>query len=98
MNIKNKYHFPYIDDLFDQFSGAKILSKIDLWSGYHQIRIKDEDIHKTSFQTRYKNYEFIVVPFGLTNSLATFIFLINNVFIKYLDNFVIMFIDDILIY
>jgi hypothetical protein len=98
VTIKNKYPFPRIDDLFDQLKDAKIFSKIDLRSGYHQVRIKNEDISKTTFITRYVHYEFIVVPFGLSNALVVFMFLMNGVFREYLDKFVIVFLDDILVY
>ena len=96
--VKNKYHLPQIDDLFDQMRGEKVFSKIDLRSGYHQVRIKDEDIHKIAFRTRYGHHEFVVLPFGLTNAQATFMFLMNIVFNKYLNKFVLVFLDDILIY
>jgi hypothetical protein len=98
VTVKNKYPLSRIDDLFDQLKDAKIFSKIDLRSGYHQVRIKDEDISKTVFRTRYGNYEFTLVPFGLSNAPVVFMCLMNGVFRDYLENFVIVFLDDILVY
>jgi hypothetical protein len=95
---KNKYPLPRIYDLFDQLKDAKIFSKIDLRSRYHQVRIKEEDINKTSFRTRYGHYEFTMVPFRLSNAPTIFMCLMNGVFRSYLDKFIIIFLDDILIY
>jgi hypothetical protein len=96
--IKNQYPLLRIDDLFDQMKGATVFSKINLRSAYHQLRIKDDDIPKTSFKTRFGHYEFTVLPFGLTNAPGVFMSFMNGVFHKYLDKFVQVFIDDILIY
>ena len=98
MTIKKRYAFPCIDDMFDQIHGSTIFSKIDLISRYYQVKIKDEDIFKTAFRTWYVNYEFVVMPFGLTNAPTSFMCLMKIVLSKYLDNFVVVFIDDILIY
>ncbi|GKF14772.1 putative reverse transcriptase domain-containing protein, partial [Tanacetum coccineum] len=98
LTIKNHYPLPRIDDLFDQLQGSSVYSKFDLRLGYHLLRVKDEDIPKTAFRTRYEYYEFQVMPFGLTNAPAVFMDLMNHVCKPYLDKFVIVFIDDILIY
>ena len=98
MTVKNKYPLPRIDDLFDQLKGASVFLKIDLQSRYHQLRIKDADVNKTAFRMRYGHYEFLVMPFGLINAPADFMDLMNHVFRSYVDWFVMVFIDDILVY
>ena len=98
MTVKNKYLLPRIHDLFDQLKGAGVFSKIDLLSGYHQLRIKDAYVNKTVFRMRYGHYEFLVMLFGLTNGSVAFIDLMNHIFRPFLDQFVVVFIDDILVY
>jgi hypothetical protein len=98
ITIKNKYPLPRIDDLFDQLKGAYVFSEIDIRSGYHQLKIRASDIPKTTFITRYGLYEYTVMSFGLINAPAYFIYLMNKVFMEYLDMFVVVFNDDILIF
>jgi hypothetical protein len=95
--VKNKYPLPRIDLLFGQLIGVEVFSKVDLGSGYHQIKIREEDIPKTAFSTRYGLYEYLVMSFGLTNAPAHFMYLMNSVFMEELDKFVMVFIDDILV-
>ena len=98
MIIKNKYPLPRIDDLMDQLVGESVFSKIDLRSGYHQIIVKVEDIQKSAFRIRYGHYEYYVMSFGVTNAPGVFMEYMNMIFHKYLDKFLVVFIDDILIY
>jgi hypothetical protein len=98
VTIKNKYPLPRIDDMFDQFCGACVFFKIDLRSGYHQLKIQECDIPKTAFVSRYGLYKFTVMSFGLTNAPTYFMYMMNKVFMEYLDKFVVVFIDDILVY
>jgi hypothetical protein len=98
VTIKNKYPLPCIDILFDQLAGAQVFSKIDLYSGYHWIKIRAKDIPKTAFTMRYGLYEYLVMTFGLTNALAHFMYLVNSVFMPELDKFIMVFINDILVY
>ena len=96
--IKNRYPLPRIDDLFDQLRGERVYFKIDLRTGYHQLRVRETDIPKTTFRTWYGHFEFTVMPFGLTNAPTSFMDLMHRVFQPYLDQFVVVFVDDILIY
>jgi hypothetical protein len=98
VTIKNKYPLPRIEDLFDQMKGASVFSKIDLRTGYHQLKIRESDSPKTAFRTRYGLYEYTVMSFGLTNAPAYFMYLMNKVFIEYLDRFIMVFINDILVF
>src|SRR5262249_52209698 len=98
VTVKNKYPLLKIDDVFDQLVRARVFSKIDMRSGYHQLRVKAEDVQKTTFKTRYGHYEFVVMPFGITNALAVFMELMNRIFRDFLDLFVVVFIDDVLVY
>ena len=98
VTVKNKYSLPIIEDLFDQLKGLSVFSKIDLRSGFYQLCVKDADVLKIAFRTRYGHYEFLVMPIGLTNAPTAFMDLMNRVFHPYLDQFVLVFIDDILVY
>ena len=98
VTVKNRYPLSRIDDLFDQLKGAGVFSKINLRSGYYQLRVKDVDVPKIAFRTRYDHYEFLVMPFGFTNAPTSFMNLMNRVFRPYIDQFVVVFIDDILVY
>src|SRR3954464_15583486 len=98
MTVKNRFHMPRIDELFDMLRGAVCFSKIDLRTGYHQLAIREEDIHKTAFVSHCGHHEFTVMPFGLTNAPAVFMDMMSGIFRPYLNKFVIVFVDDIIIY
>ena len=98
ITVKNRYPLPRIDDLFDKLKGVRVYSKIDLCTGYHQLRVRETDIPKTAFRTRYGHFEFTMMPFELMNAPAAFIDLMHRLFQPYLDQFVVIFVDDILIY
>lgn len=98
VTMRNQYSLPRIDDLYDLLGGAAVFSKLHLRSGYHQVKVKPEDIYKTTFRTRHGHYKFLVMPFGVTNAPAMFLNMMNMVFSPYLDKFVVVFIDDILVY
>ena len=98
VTVRNKYPLPIITDLFDQLNGARYFTKLDLRSGYYQVRIAQGDESKTTCVTRYEAFEFLVMPFGLTNAPATFCTLMNQVFHEYLDQFVVVYLDDIVVY
>ena len=96
--VHNRYPLPHIDELLDRLKGAKLFMKKDLRSGYHQIRVHPEDVHKTAFRTRYGHFEVLVLPFGLTNAPATFMHLVHSIFREQLDDSIVIFLDDILVY
>jgi hypothetical protein len=98
VTVKNKYLLPRIDDLFDQLYGVCVFSKVDLQLGYHQLKVRECDISKIAFVSRYGLYEFMVISFGLTNAPVYFMYMMNRVFMEYLDKFIVVFIDDILLY